>query len=72
VTWLAQAQAALGDIAGARVALEQVVSTGMDFGFVLANATVALADVLRVAGEPRPTFAPARPWPSPSGSPIRS
>jgi predicted ATPase/class 3 adenylate cyclase/DNA-binding CsgD family transcriptional regulator len=52
VTWLAQAQAALGDIAGARVALEEVVSTGMDLGFVLGTATVALADVLRVADEP--------------------
>jgi predicted ATPase/class 3 adenylate cyclase/DNA-binding CsgD family transcriptional regulator len=50
VTWLAQAQAALGDIAGARAALEQVTSTGIDGGFVLATATVALADLLRASG----------------------
>jgi predicted ATPase/DNA-binding CsgD family transcriptional regulator len=50
VTWLAQAQAALGDIAGARAALEQVTSTGIDGGFVLSTATVALADLLRASG----------------------
>ena len=50
VTWLAQAQAARGDVAGARLALEQVTSTGIDGGFMLAMATVALADIARASG----------------------
>lgn len=51
VTWLAQAQAARGDIAGACSALEQVTATGIDGGFVLSVATAALADLVRASGD---------------------
>ena len=52
VSWLALAQAAVGELADARATLEQAISTGIDQGFALAFATASLADILRVAGEP--------------------
>ena len=52
VTGLGMAQAALGDIAGARATLEPPVSTGMDQGFALALALTELAAILRIAAEP--------------------
>jgi DNA-binding CsgD family transcriptional regulator len=51
-SWLALAQASLGDVAAACAALEPAVATGMDGGFVLGHATVNLADILRIAGNP--------------------
>ncbi|HEX3830622.1 MAG TPA: LuxR C-terminal-related transcriptional regulator [Solirubrobacteraceae bacterium] len=50
--YLAPARAALGDAAEARSALERSVQGGLDGGWTLANTTVNLADILRIAGEP--------------------
>jgi predicted ATPase len=52
VSWLALAQAAVGELADAHATLEQAISTGIDGGAALAFATASLADILRVAGEP--------------------
>jgi len=50
--FLAQAQAALGDLAGARSSLEAIVASGADFGYMLGWATALLTDVLRISGDP--------------------
>jgi DNA-binding CsgD family transcriptional regulator len=50
-TYLAPARAAVGEFDEAREALERLVETGMDFGFLLSNALVNLAEVLRVGGQ---------------------
>jgi DNA-binding CsgD family transcriptional regulator len=50
--FLAPAQGAVGAIAEARAALEQLIAGGMDLGYQLGSATVNLADILRIAGEP--------------------
>jgi DNA-binding CsgD family transcriptional regulator len=52
VSWLALAQAAVGELASARTTLEQAISTGIDEGVALVIATACLADILRVAGDP--------------------
>jgi predicted ATPase/class 3 adenylate cyclase/DNA-binding CsgD family transcriptional regulator len=49
--YLAHARATVGEIDEAREALEILVATGMDFGFLLSNATVNLAEILRVDGQ---------------------
>ncbi|HUO71945.1 MAG TPA: LuxR C-terminal-related transcriptional regulator [Solirubrobacteraceae bacterium] len=49
--YLAHARAAAGEIEEARNALEQLVATGVDLGFLLSNATVNLAEILRVDGQ---------------------
>jgi DNA-binding CsgD family transcriptional regulator len=49
--YLAHARAAVGEIDEARKALEQLVATGVDFGFLLSNAIVNLAEILRVGGQ---------------------
>jgi predicted ATPase/DNA-binding CsgD family transcriptional regulator len=51
VAWRALAQAALGDVAAARPALENLVSSGLDHGFMLAHVSGYLAEVQRIAGE---------------------
>jgi predicted ATPase len=48
---LARANAGLGDLDRARAGLEPVVASGADFGYWLAQAQVALADVMRVQGD---------------------
>jgi DNA-binding CsgD family transcriptional regulator len=48
---IATARAALGDFDGARAGLEPLVAGGVDFGWGLGFTTIALADVLRVAGD---------------------
>ena len=50
-TFLAEARAALGDLATARSALERIVASGADFGWTLGWATAALTDVLRISGD---------------------
>jgi tetratricopeptide (TPR) repeat protein len=49
--YLALARATVGDIDEAREALEMLVATGVDFGFLLSNALVNLAEILRVDGQ---------------------
>ena len=49
--YLAIARATIGEIDEAREALEMLVATGMDFGFLLSNAVVGLAEILRVDGQ---------------------
>ena len=49
--FLGAAQAALGDLAGARRTLEAVIADGADSGRALAFAILWLGDVLRVAGD---------------------
>jgi predicted ATPase/class 3 adenylate cyclase/DNA-binding CsgD family transcriptional regulator len=48
--YLAIARASVGDFDEAREALEYLVATGMDYGFLLSVATVNLAEILRVSG----------------------
>ena len=50
-TFLAQARAALGDLAVARSALERIVASGADFGWTLGWATAELTEVLRRSGD---------------------
>jgi predicted ATPase/class 3 adenylate cyclase/DNA-binding CsgD family transcriptional regulator len=50
--FLAPALAAVGRAAEARSSLEQAVAEGLDQGYMLASTQAALADLLRVAGEP--------------------
>jgi predicted ATPase/DNA-binding CsgD family transcriptional regulator len=47
---LAQTWATLGDFGRARASLEEIVRSGADSGFQLAQVSVQLAEVLRVAG----------------------
>jgi DNA-binding CsgD family transcriptional regulator len=49
--YLALARATLGEIDEAREALEMLAATGVDFGFLLSNAAVNLAEILRVGGQ---------------------
>lgn len=49
--YLALARATVGEIDEAREALEMLVATGVDFGFLLSNAIVNLAEILRVGGQ---------------------
>jgi DNA-binding CsgD family transcriptional regulator/tetratricopeptide (TPR) repeat protein len=49
--FLAQARAAMGDLAGARSALEAIVVSGADCGYFLGWATAELTDVLRISGD---------------------
>jgi DNA-binding NarL/FixJ family response regulator len=50
-TMLGAARAALGELDAARTILEAVIASGADFGYFLAEALVALADVLRARGD---------------------
>jgi predicted ATPase/class 3 adenylate cyclase/DNA-binding CsgD family transcriptional regulator len=50
-SYLALARATVGEIDEAREALEMLVATGVDFGFLLSNAIVNLAEILRVDGQ---------------------
>jgi predicted ATPase/DNA-binding CsgD family transcriptional regulator len=50
--WIATARAMLGDVDGARAELERIADSGAgDFGRGLGFSTLALADVLRAAGD---------------------
>ncbi|MGN6169081.1 MAG: LuxR C-terminal-related transcriptional regulator, partial [Solirubrobacteraceae bacterium] len=51
-SYLSLARATVGDVDDAREALEALVATGMDFGYLLSNAIVNLAEILRVGGQP--------------------
>jgi predicted ATPase/DNA-binding CsgD family transcriptional regulator/class 3 adenylate cyclase len=48
---LAVARGALGDLESARARLEEAVSAGADYGWILTWALVELGDVLRMAGD---------------------
>jgi predicted ATPase/class 3 adenylate cyclase len=48
---LAGTRAALGELGPARTILEAVIASGADYGYFLAEALVALADVLRAQGD---------------------
>ena len=51
-SYLAHARATVGEIDEAHKTLEMFVATGVDFGFLLSNAIVNLAEILRVGGQP--------------------
>lgn len=58
--WRALAQVALGQSADARASLEEAIATGMDWGFILANAICTLSEILRLGGELDPAETRAR------------
>ena len=57
--YLALARATIGEIDKARKALELLVATGVDSGFMLSNAIVNLAEILRVGGQAAASLARA-------------
>ena len=57
--YLALARATIGEIDEARKALELLVATGVDSGFMLSNAIVNLAEILRVGGQAAASLARA-------------
>jgi DNA-binding CsgD family transcriptional regulator len=59
-SYLALARAAAGDVDEARAGLEAIVATGMDFGYLLSNALVNLAEILRVGGQATASLARAK------------